>query len=895
MPNDDKKEVLVDDKSMTSSDKAHEKKSSATDEDLPEKKSTMTPHQTDSIVSYELNQGELKPKTKQVPQSDTASFDKSSQRSLTEPNTTKEVAKSSHIHSPEKMSDNITAKKQTEKNIDDSLKQSTEKKSTDVSEAARGNAFSKDIKKTSEQPAATPDESTNTLKDSPESQLEADNKPIAEKVLPFHTRLSDRFFDPLLESLVIITQLKQRPYSADTLKAGLPLQDNYFTPDIFIRAAERAGLAGRLVKRSLKQIKNVLLPAVLLLENGDAAVLVKIENGNCHVIYPESGLGETVVPLETLSEKFTGYVLFVQVIHNFEKRAEEEHYIPRSKNWFWGTLWKFKYYYFQVIVASLFVNIFALASPLFVMNVYDRVVPNNAVSTLWVLAIGAAMVFIFDFILRTLRAIFIDLAGKKVDTILSSTLFEQVLGIKMLEQGASTGVQANHLKDFENVRDFFTSATITSIVDLPFIFVFLFFIYVLAGPLVWIPLIAIPIVAIVAILLSIPLNRAVSKAFVGGAQKSAILVEALNNLEVIKSSSSEGSILSRWEKYVGITAKSGIESRFYSTLAVNFCMIMTYLVTVLIVIFGVYQLEEKELTLGGLIACNILAGRALAPLSQVTTLLTRYQLTKLSLSGLNMIMAKPLDRPAEKKFLHRPSFNGDIVFEDVVFRYPGASLDLFKEINFKIHAKEKVAILGGMGSGKTSLLKLMMGFYQPSSGAIYIDGTDMSQIDPADLRRAVGFVAQDPKLFFGTARDNIAMKAPWADDIEVLNCARISGADKFISKHPAGYDMPIGENGKGLSGGQAQTITIARALLTSPSILLLDEPTSCMDNSTEQLLMHNLQQYLVDKTLVLVTHKVSLLQLVDRLIVLQAGRIVADGPKDKVLEALRHMSKSAVD
>lgn len=724
---------------------------------------------------------------------------------------------------------------------------------------------------------------------------EGEQQPKKKKELPYGSKLSDRFFDPLLECLVVMTQIKKRPYTSDALKAGLPLVDNRFTPDVFVRSAERAGLSARLVKRSLKNIKNMLLPAVLLLDEGQAAVLLKIEDNQCHLIFPETGTGETILSIEEVEEQYIGYLLFVQTMHDFEKRAESDKYIHRPRNWFWGTLWKFKRYYMQVMLASLFINLFALASPLFIMNVYDRVVPNNALETLWVLAIGVIIVFIFDFLLRTLRGLFIDLAGKKVDTILASSLFEQVLGIKMLEQAESTGVQANHMRDFENVRDFFTSATVATIVDLPFVLLFLWFILMLGGPLVFIPLLAIPLVIIAAILLSIPLNRAVGKSFVGGAQKNAIVIEALNNLEVIKSSTAEGAMLSRWEKYVGITAKAGIESRFYSMLAVNLCMVMTYVVSAVTVIFGVYRIEDKFLTVGGLIACTILAGRAMAPLSQVTSLLTRYQLTKYSLDALNKLMQKPLDRPEKQKFLHRPSFQGEIEFEDVVFRYPGQELDLFKEVSFKINAKEKVGIIGGMGSGKTSLIKLLIGFYPPSSGAIRIDGTDIAQIDPADLRRYTGYVPQDPKLFFGTARDNISMKAPWADDIEILNCARISGADRFISRHPAGYDIPIGENGKGLSGGQAQTITIARSLLTSPSILLFDEPTSCMDNSTEQLFLNNMKQYVANKTLILVTHKMSLLQMVDRLIVLQAGKIVADGPKAKVLEALRHMNKPQGD
>jgi ATP-binding cassette subfamily C protein LapB len=709
----------------------------------------------------------------------------------------------------------------------------------------------------------------------------------------FTTKLEDRFFDPLLECLVIMTQLKQRPYSADSLKAGLPLVDNRFTPELFIRAAERAGLAGRLVKRPIKKISSILMPAILLLADKQACILTEVrKDGTAMVIMPETGIGAQTIPLEELEKQYSGLAIFLQPMYDYEKRATEgSMFNVRHKSWFWGTIWRFKRYYMQIIFASLFINIFALASPLFVMNVYNRVVPNAAIDTLWVLALGTALVFGFDFIMRTLRGFFIDLAGKKIDMVLASNLFEQVLGTKLLAQAESMGVRANHIRDFENIRDFFTSGTVASIVDLPFVFVFLIVIWLVSGALVLIPIMGIPIMILIALLAVPPMNRAVASSFIGASQKHAIIIEALNNLEVIKSTTAEGQLLGRWEKYVGMTARAGMVSRFYSMLAAHGNMLVTYLVTVVTVIAGVYMIEDKTLTLGGLIAATMLCGRVMAPFSQVTNLLTRYQQTKLSLDALNKLMAAETDRPAQQKFLHRPTFQGDIELEDVVFRYPGQELDLFKGISFKVKAGEHVGVIGSMGSGKSTLQKLIIGFYQPISGAIRIDGTDISQLDPANLRRHIGYVPQEPKVFFGTARENIGMKAPWADDIEILNCAKISGADRFIGRHPAGYDMPIGENGKGLSGGQCQSITIARALLGSPEILLFDEPTSAMDNSSELLFINNMKTYIQNKTFILVTHKISLLELVDRLIVLQNGKIVADGPKVKVLEMLKQINK----
>lgn len=698
--------------------------------------------------------------------------------------------------------------------------------------------------------------------------------------------------DALLDCLVIITKLKQRPFSHQALRSGLPLENHRFTPELFIRAATRAGLAAKLFKRKLTDISPLVLPVVLVLKNNRACILTKIKkNHKVEVIFPEVADGVAEITLNELKEEFSGYVFFIQEEHQFETRARGLEEKPGPQSWFWGTLWKFKHYYTQVIIASIFINIFALAVPLFIKHVYDRVVPNNSTETLFVLATGAIIVFIFDFFMRTLRSFFIDSAGKKVDVIIASKLFEHTLGVKVNAKPASTGVQASHLRDFENVRDFFTSASIAGLADLPFVFLFVFVIYLVGGSIALIPLCAIPVVVIASLIISIPLKQSVEKTFAGGAQKHAILVESLTNLDVIKSLSAEGTMQSKWERYVSLSANSSMRSRFYSTLAMNVAVFTQYLVTVLIVVFGVFRIAEGDMQVGGLIAATILAGRSMAPLGQLTSLLIRYQLTKYSFKALNEVMGLPIERPDRQAFLHRPKFQGDIEFEDVSFKYDETPVELFKNISFRIKPGEHVGIIGPMGSGKSTLLKLIMGFYVPTSGAIRIDGTDISQIDPADLRRQIGFVQQEPRLFYGTARENITMKAPWASDDEVLRVCKISGADAFISKHPSGYDMPIGEGGQGISGGQCQSICIARSLLLSPTMLLFDEPTNSMDNSAENIFSKNLMKIYQGSTLMLVTHKMSILNLTERLIVLQHGKIVADGEKERVLSALKQLQQ----
>ncbi len=692
--------------------------------------------------------------------------------------------------------------------------------------------------------------------------------------------------DPLLMALLSICKILHTPYSAESLTAGLPLLDNKLTPSLFVRAAKRAGLSTRLTKRSLDNISNLVLPAVLLLKNDKTCILVAKENNQYTLILPETDNGEKTVDLETLEKEYSGSAFFVQINHKFDTRTTD-FVTPKAKHWFWDVIYKSWPIYIDVFAASLLINIFALASPLFIMNVYDRVVPNHALETLWVLAIGVTIVFSFDFIMKLLRGYFIDAAGKRSDIILSATIFEKIMGIKMEARPTSVGAFANNLQEFESFRDFLTSATLTTLLDLPFLFVFIGIIYMLGGNLALIPLCILPLSILTGIAVQKPLKNTINELFKFSAQKNAILVESLINLDSIKCASAEGQLQSQWEKNIGHIARLGLKSRFYSSIAINLTAFLQQMASIAVVIFGVYKISEGDLTTGGLIACTILTGRALAPISQVASLLTRYHHAKVSLDSLNRLMSLPVEREPDKSFLHRPALKGAIEFKNISFTYPDQPVKALDNISFKIKAGERVGLIGRVGSGKSTIEKLMLGLYEAQEGSILIDDTDIRQFDPSELRRQIGYVPQDISLMFGSVKDNISLGSRFADDASILHAANISGVSHFVNKHPAGFDLAVGERGASLSGGQRQSVAIARALLLSPPIFIFDEPCNAMDNSTEEAFKQRFSSELTTQTLMLITHKASLLKLVDRLIIMDGSKIVADGAKETVLEALK--------
>jgi ATP-binding cassette subfamily C protein LapB len=692
--------------------------------------------------------------------------------------------------------------------------------------------------------------------------------------------------DPLLGCLYLLTKLYHRPFSEEALRAGLPLTDHKLTPELFVRAAARANLSAKIVRRPLAKIKTITLPAVLLLKDQQACVLLNhTEDGQAEIMQPEAGTSTVKVPLTELETQYVGYAIFVKDQYQFTDRSGEL-VETHEKHWFWGVLSKTWPAYIEVLLASLLINCFGIALPLFTMNIYDRVVPNHAIETLWVLVLGVGLVFLFEFLLRTLRGYLIDVAGKKIDLQLSARIFEQVLGLKMAVRPNSVGAFANTVQGFEFFREFITSSTVTVLVDIPFILLYMVIIYAVGGSLAIVPMIMVPLVFGIGYLLQLPIQSISEESQRHATEKHATLIETLGGVEAIKSEGAESVLQRKWEQVVALAARASVKLHLVANSSINFSIFAQELASVLVVILGVYKIVDGDLTMGALIACTILVGRALAPMPQVAGLLSRYHQALHALDSLNKVMDLPVERPEGKAALHRPQLAGSIQFKNVSFNYPNQKVNALHDISFNIRAGEHVGILGRIGSGKTTISKLILGLYHPASGSALMDGTELHQIDPADLRHQIGYVPQDIILFYGSIKNNITLGAPYADDDAILRAGKVSGVERFASQHPEGYDWQVGERGALLSGGQRQSIAIARAILLDPPILLMDEPTNHMDEMTETQFKNALAPYIKNKTVILTTHKPSLLTLVDRLIILENGHLLADGPKDQVLKAL---------
>jgi len=694
--------------------------------------------------------------------------------------------------------------------------------------------------------------------------------------------------DTLLESLMILCRLHGVAITDDALTGGLPLREGRFTPLLFKRAAERANLVTNILKKPLKAIRSEFTPAVLLLKTEEACLFLgwDADKKNARVIFPELGEAEVSVPVEELEARYSGHFIVAKPKFLFDQRAPVVTEV-KLRHWFWGTLAENSRIYRDIMLAALLINIFALAMPIFSMNVYDRIVPNRSMETLWVLVFGIMLVIAADFSLRTMRAYFLDWASQRVDIKLSARIMERVLGARLEFRPNSVGSFASNMRSFETVRDFITSATITTLIDMPFAMIFVIVIAWISWPMI-IPVLAGAVIMLIYSLgVQTKMHELSETMFRASSIRSATLIESLVGLETIKALGLEGQMQRKWERSAAFLTEVGGKLKMLSSSINNGAASLQQIVNVSLILLGVYLVVQGELSQGGLIACTMLAGRALAPISQAAGLMTQYHNASTSLASLDAIMAKPLERPDDSNFLSRTSFAGNIEFRDVSFSYPGSELNALKGVSFKMQAGEHVAILGRMGSGKTTLHKLILGLYNPTSGSILIDGVDSRQIDPAELRRCIGYVQQETTLFYGTMRSNIAVAAAHADDALILAAAKIGGIDEFVNMHPKGFDMAVGERGETLSGGQKQGVGIARAVLGNPSILLLDEPTSAMDHSGEEAVKKRLMEVAVGKSLLVITHRSSLFDLVDRIIVIDGGKVVADGAKDQVIEALR--------
>lgn len=693
--------------------------------------------------------------------------------------------------------------------------------------------------------------------------------------------------DSLLECLVLLTQYYQRPYSSQALRAGLPIVDEIFSSQLFVRAAENVGLKAKIIQRKLTEISELLFPVVLLMEDNTGCVLYKINSDHtAEVSCPAVSSEKIIQSLDELEKKYSGSAILIKQSYDFAEGPEENSKFDGA-SWFWDTLLRYRSAYYKVMIAALLINIFALLGPLYIMNVYDRVVSNRVLITLWVLSVGIIVVYIFDFILRLLRSYVIDVVGKKSDILMASAIFQKVLNLQLTQKPASVGYFVSNLREFEVLRDFFSSATLVTLIDFPFVILYLILMAYIGTHIVFVPLLTIPVVILVSLLLNKPLQESVEEVVNKSSKRHGVLVETVGNLEIIKSLVAEPIMQRKWEHYVGEGSQTSLKMRLLSSIITTISILAQQLIIIGIIIVGVYEIVGNQLTLGGLVACSILGGRIMSPLSQLVSLLSRYQQAKRALKGLNDLMSLPAERSPQKKFLQLPEIKGDIEFRNVSFHYPHQETKALDHVSFKLNAGEHLAILGRVGSGKSTIQKLILGLFHPNEGAVYIDGVDIVQLDPIDIRKNISYVPQENILFAGTIRDNILMGHVTADDSAVIHAAQLSGAERFIKEHPQGYHWVLGERGEGLSGGQRQAIAIARALLSNAPILLFDEPTSSIDDSSELDLIEKLSVYTQNKSFILITHRVSLLRLVSRIIVMSNGKIVLDGPRDEVLKRLQ--------
>jgi len=698
---------------------------------------------------------------------------------------------------------------------------------------------------------------------------------------------SSASYDVLLRCLIAVTSHHDRAASEVELTAGLPLKNGLLTPDLAVRAAQRAGYAAKIIKKPLQRINPLVFPAILLLENGDACVVLRrLGRRRVEIFDPHT---ETIskISYASLKQSYAGAAILIRPDVQLTKREPEAIQLARG-HWFWGVIWRLWPSYVQVILAASIINVLALASPLFIMNVYDRVLPNKAISTLWVLAIGICLAIGFDLIFKVLRSWMIDAAGRRADVLLAGRIFEHILSIKLKNKPATTGGFASHLKEFESVREFFTSNTLATFSDFMFFGLFLFVINLIGGPLVIVPAVGAGVVFVLGLIMQFPLRRAAKETQTESAYRHSLLVESISALETIKMLRAEGRLQSLWERLVGRTARTVEKTKRISNLVTTVTMAVQQLVTVGIVVYGVHQFDKGEISMGAIIACVILAGRAVAPFGQFATIVARSQQSFAALTNLNGIMKMESERPDGTSFVAQPIKDAKIEFKAVKFNYPGAPNPALNGLNFTIQPGEKVGIIGKIGSGKTTIGRLLAALYEAQEGAVLIDNIDIRQFHPHEVRGAIGVVNQDSDLFFGTLRDNIMMGDSSATDEQIVAAARMAGVEDFVMRHPAGYDMPVGERGSLLSGGQRQAVAMSRVLLLNPKVVFLDEPSGSMDLASERVLIRNLKQALrPDQTLIVSTHRYSMLDLVDRLLVIADGKLVADGPKEKVLEALK--------
>lgn len=684
--------------------------------------------------------------------------------------------------------------------------------------------------------------------------------------------------DPLREGLCLLAARLGRQVSTARLGDGMALRDGRLPLDQMEKAMRRAGFAARAVRMPPSEAPEALLPALLLMTDGSAVVLAGRVEDQAVLLSPETGGGEVRVSLADVHARHSGIVIFARPIYAGDERAGAYAKAAPS-HWLHGTIRRSWPSLIEVGLAAVFANLLAIATSLFSMQVYDRVVPTSAFGTLWVLASGVALAVGAEWLLRMLRAHFLDVTGRKLDLQLSSRLFEQVMQIRLSARPGSTGAFSSQVREFETVREFFTSSTLAALSDAPFILAFLGVIYMLGGPVVLAPAAAVVLMLVPALLLQKRMAALSRDNLREGAVKQGLLLETVENLETVKATRAEGRNLRLWEMLSDQLADSGAKGRNLSTALTLGASAAQQLAFVGVVLIGVYEIAGGRMTMGALVACSLLVSRAVSPTTQFTGILARWQHVKVALEGLDQLMASPVERPAGRQFTRLPEISGRYAVQDLEARPDPETPPVLIVPRLEIAAGERVAVIGGNGAGKSTLLRMLSGLADPSAGRVLVDDVSLAQVEPADRRRAIGYLPQDNALFHGTLRENLTLDGAARSDAELLDMLDVVGLGAFIRAHPAGLDLPLAGS-RSVSGGQRQAIALARLFLQDPRIVLMDEPTAAYDQTNERRVVEFLRQWSSGRTVVIATHRRAALAVADRVLALSGGRIIADGPRE---------------
>ena len=688
--------------------------------------------------------------------------------------------------------------------------------------------------------------------------------------------------DGVIDQLLFLAHFFGKRADPVQLLADTPVTDGRITEAQILECAQRGGLSLSRAKKGVADFKASELPAlVFAAEGGDPLILLRRDGDSFECV--QAGIrGSVKLELSALTADYAGVAYFVRPLVFFDTRSLLYH-LPRPRRWFWDTLLANKAIYGWALLATVLTNVFAAVIPFYTMSVYDRVLPNNALDSLWVLTGAVVVVALFDLVVKMLRSYLLESAARKADVAMSSHVFAQALRLRAANRPASGGVLANIVRDFESVREFVTSSTLTVLGDVPFMLFFLVLIALIGHWLVLVPLVLIPLTVAVSMLIRRPLTRILGSSMQESAQRTAHLFEVMNGVDTIKSLGAEAWARRQWEMLTVKISGNSVQMREWTSFGTYISLLVTNLSSILIVMFGALMVGAGDLTMGQLIAVSMLAGRAITPATQIAALIVRYEQTRQALDALDKIMESPTDETTDS--LHLPRLAGRLDFRDVHFAYPEGA-PLLKGLNLTIRPGERIGFIGRIGSGKSTLFKLLLNLYGPDQGTVMVDGIAVNQLEPQSLRRQVGYVPQDVVLFHGDIRENILLGGSQASDEQLLEALRLSCLDETLTQLPKGLGTQVGERGDRLSGGQRQAVSIARALVQKPRMLLLDEPSSMMDPATEARLIDNLRS-IKGITMLLVTHRMAMLPLVDRLVVLDQGRVVMDGPRNEVLRKLQ--------